>query len=147
MEGKKLDVLSLFALIISITALGFSLYFYINIPKNNPKITWEVLPGTLQKVEKEGIKGFEGWIVIRNEGTFTAHNLKISLKVPEGEKFINLIPNYFSIMQNSSKKYILYIDLFDVGFKAPPIYFFSTFKPSIEVSFHEEMGTIPMPTD
>jgi len=142
-----MDVISLVALAIGVISLGFSFYVSITRPKLLPKpdieFFYTVRPGMWDNPHQ--VKGFDGWILPRNVGTFDAHDFCVSISVPIGEKILNIKPNYFSVDKKTDEEIVLKTDVLRLGFIPPPIEFFSTVKPEVNYWYHEQKGTIPIP--
>jgi len=136
--------LTLVAILLSILAVGFGWYLSVTRPKRVPKPNMDVYiivrPATRES--SSPIKGYEGWIIPRNIGSYAAHDFRITLRVPTGEKIYETQPGYFMIETQTDECVEMIARRFEPSLGVQPIYFFATSQPEVTYWPHEDKGVV-----
>ncbi len=141
--------LAVTSILFSIVAIAVAWYIAVTRPRRVPKpridVNLIIRPATKEKSPL--VKGYEGWVIPQNTGTYAAHDVRVVLRVPSGEKIIDIEPGYFTIKMQNDECVEMTTGRFEPNFGVPPIYFFATEKPVVEYWPHEDKGTVSVTRD
>ena len=140
-------ILTIVALIASISGLKYAHYIANTRVKKipHPEIEKIISIQKIYKAKSEKIEGYEGWITVRNNGMYQAHDVHVSIGVPLGAEIQYDESPYFNVLQNKNHHVVFSTNRLVPGFVPPSIHFFSDVEPDIQVWNHEQKGTVKMP--